>query len=345
MTNRNDQPGRRENATDGRPLISVVIPSYNAARFVNQAIESVMHQTYSPVEIIVVDDGSTDDTAQILAALGDRICYVHQANGGLSKARNRGIREARGELVAFLDADDKWLPEKLQKQWERLRADPDLKFVHTDVFDLIETTGEVVHEDRNGRRFTGDCYLEFFKGNVIIPSTVLVTRSCLDQIGIFDEEIRGASTQDMDLCLRIARHHRFSYVDEPLVLYRMHPDNASRNRRMMLEDEYFVLAKALRDDPKLAGRIGSGEVRDRMSRLAFGAGYANIDLGDLPRARRHLRNALRYAPFAPRTWTYFVSTFLPNGARRELRSIKQRMSRQPDRIAGVKNGVPGGTNG
>jgi hypothetical protein len=149
----------------------------------------------------------------------------------------------------------------------------------------------------------------------------------------------------MDLSLRIARHHRFSYVDEPLVLYRMHPDNASRNRRMMLEDEYFVLAKALRDDPKLAGQIGSRELRSRMSRLAFGAGYANIDLGDLPRARRYLRSALGYSPFAPRTWAYFVSTFLPNGARKELRSLKQRMSRQPGQFGGAKNGAPGGTNG
>lgn len=345
MTNGNSQAGGGADASGGRPLISVVIPSYNAARFVNQAIDSVMQQTYSPIEIILVDDGSTDDTAQRLAALGNRIRYVHQVNGGLSKARNRGIREARGELVAFLDADDKWLPEKLQKQWEMLRADPDLKFVHTDVFDLIETTGEVVHEDRNGRRFTGDCYLEFFRGNVIIPSTVLVTRSCLEQIGHFDEAIRGASTQDMDLCLRVARHHRFAYVDEPLVLYRMHPDNASRNRRMMLEDEYFVLAKALRDDPELAGRIGPRDVRDRMSKLAFGAGYANIDLGDLSRARRYLRAALRYAPFAPRTWAYFVSTLLPIGARRELRSIKQRMLRQPSRVGGVKTGARGGTNG
>lgn len=330
---------------DGRPLISVVIPSYNAARFVNQAIDSVIQQTYSPVEIIVVDDGSTDDTAQRLGELGDRIRYIHQANGGLSKARNRGIREARGEFVAFLDADDKWLPEKLQKQWEKLQADPDLKFVHTDVFDLIETTGEVVHEDRNGRRFTGDCYLEFFEGNVIIPSSVLVARSCLDRMGNFDEAIRGASTQDMDLCLRIARHHRFGYIDEPLVLYRMHPDNASRNRRMMLEDEYFVLAKALRDDPKLAGRLGVRKVRDRMSKLAFGAGYANIDLGDLPRARRYLRAALGYAPFAPRTLAYFASTLLPAAARKELRAIKQRMSRQPVRIGDAKNGAPGGTNG
>jgi glycosyltransferase involved in cell wall biosynthesis len=314
-----------------KPLISVIIPSYNSARFVPQAVQSVIEQTYSPVEVIVVDDGSTDDTRERLVPQNGRIRYVYQSNGGLSKARNHGINEAQGELIAFLDADDQWLPEKLQKQWECLRANPDAPLVHTDFYRLCEPSGAIVYKYRDQKRlFSGYCYSEFFWGNSVLPSTVLVTRLCLEEIGQFDEEIRGASTQDLDLWIRLARYFPLSYIDEPLVLYREHPTNASRNQRMMLEDEYYVLAKALWADPALLQAIGRNRVQRRMSELAFGAGYANVDAGDLRRARRYFRIALRYTPQSVKTWAFWISTFLPPGPRQKLRLVKQRLMRRPD---------------
>src|SRR4051812_26302017 len=115
---------------DTGPLVSVVIATYNSGRFVGQAVRSVLAQTYRPFEIVVVDDGSTDDTAGVLAGYRDGVRYVYQENRGPAAARNRGIAEAAGELVAFLDADDEWHPEKLSRQWEALSASPRAGLVH-----------------------------------------------------------------------------------------------------------------------------------------------------------------------------------------------------------------------
>jgi glycosyltransferase involved in cell wall biosynthesis len=317
-----------------KPLISIIIPSYNSARFVLHAVQSALEQTYSPVEVIVVDDGSTDDTRERLVTREDRIRYVYQSNGGPSKARNRGINEAQGDLIAFLDADDQWLPDKLQKQWKSLQANPDTCLVHTDLYRLYEPSGAIVHKYRDRKRFSGYCYNEFFWGNALLTSSVLVTRRCLEEIGKFDEEIGYA--EDLDLWIRIARYFPLSYVVEPLVLYREHPTNASRNQRMMLEGEYYALAKALRADPTLRRALGQDRVWHRMSELAFGAGYANVDAGDLHRARRYFRIALRYAPQSLKTWAFWASTFLAPGPRQKLRLVKQRLMSRPN---GVKISV------
>lgn len=304
-----------------KPLVSVIIPSYDSARFVVAAVQSALAQTYSPVEIIVVDDGSTDDTRERLLSCVGPVRYVYQSNGGPSKARNRGLQEARGELIAFLDADDQWMPEKLIKQWGCLRANPDAGLIHTDTYQLYEPTGQQVYVDHGKKRFSGRCYTELFWGNRITTSTVLVPRQCLDQVGPFDERIRGA--EDMDLWLRIARHHSLDYVNEPLVLYRNHALNSSRNQRMMLEVEYYVLAKALKADPSLTATLGQHRVRERMFDLAFEAGYGNVDADDLPRARRYFREALSYDPLSLKAWTFWTSTFLPLGIRKGLRHLKQ----------------------
>jgi glycosyltransferase involved in cell wall biosynthesis len=312
-----------------KPLISVIIPSYNSARFVLQAVQSALKQTYSRVEVIVVDDGSTDDTRERLVPQNGRIRYVYQSNGGPSKARNRGIDEAQGDLIAFLDADDQWLPEKLQKQWKNLQANPDACLVHTDLYRLYEPNGTIVHKYRDRKQFSGYCYHEFFWGNAVVTSSVLVTRRCLEEIGGFDEKIWRASTEDLDLWLRIARHFPLSYVDEPLVLYREHPTNASHNERIMLEDRYYVLAKALQADRTLWQALGRDRIRHLMSELAFGAGYANVDAGDLRRARHYFRIALKYAPQRMKTWAFWTSTFLPPGPRQKLRLVKQRLMNRP----------------
>lgn len=308
------------------PVISVVIPSFNSARFVVQAVQSALAQTYSPVEIIVIDDGSSDNTQVVLDPFFERIRYVYQSNGGLSKARNRGIEEARGELIAFLDADDQWLPEKLTKQWECLQVNSSAALVHTDTYQLYELNGKQFHVSLGKERFSGSCFPEFFWGNRVTVSTVLVTRPCLDQVGTFDEDIRGASTQDLDLWLRIARRYPLAYVSEPLVLYRHHVANGSRDQRMMLEDEYYVLAKTLKADAALWSILGRDRVHRRMCELALEAGYSNVDVDDLTRARRYFREALSYDVLSVRAWAFWASTFLPLRLRKELRWMKRKMA-------------------
>ena len=310
---------------NNKTLISAIIPSYNSARFVTHAVESALSQTYEPTEVIVIDDGSTDDTHDRLAPYHDRIRYIRQVNAGLSGARNRGMKEAHGEFFAFLDADDIWLPEKLTRQSACLRENPEAALVHTDTYMLHDATGEHVYVPRHAERFQGRCYTEFFWSQSVTPSTVLVSRECIEEIGPFDEAIRGASTQDLDLWIRISRRYSLAYVDEPLVLYRLHATNGSGNLRMMVQDECYVLTKAFRDDPSLWNMLGVAKARRRMFDLTFGAGYLCLESQDFLQARRYFRQALAYLPINWKGWAYWASTFLPPAARQALRSLKQRV--------------------
>ncbi|MGH8276058.1 MAG: glycosyltransferase family 2 protein [Steroidobacteraceae bacterium] len=317
---------RPQYAMNPKPTISVVIPAYNCARFITQAVESALAQHSPPAEVIVVDDGSTDDTRERLAPYFDRIQYAWQPNGGVCKARNRGISAARGELIAFLDADDQWLPHKLTKQLECLAVSPEVALVHTDILHWDDMTGARSHVERGRQQYSGCCYREFFWRNGVITSSVLLRRRCLEEVGSFDEAIPALTAEDLDLWMRIARKRPLAFVDEPLVLYRHHDSNSSLNSRRMAEGEFFVLNKALTEDPTLAPCIGPDKVRRRMSTLAVGAGYANAEIGDLRRARRYFRSALRYAPRSLRAWGLWASTFLPLCARQSLRAAKQRLT-------------------
>lgn len=323
------------------PLITAVIPTYNARQYVVEAVESALAQSYRPIEVIVVDDGSSDDTPEVLAPLRNRIRYIRQENRGLSGARNRGIAESRGELIAFLDADDQWRPEKLRLQWECLQAHPEAHLVHTDLERLRDVEKTVFYVDRGRQEFSGRCYTELFWKNHVVPSTVLVTRQCLREVGLFDTGIRKASTQDWDLWIRIARRFPFCYVNQPLVLYREHDTNASRDHRSMIEDELYILAKMLRSDPDLWNRLGSARVRRRMADLAFEIGYQNVEADDLRRARGYFARSLRHAPLRAETWMFWASTLLPTGSRAKLRMLKRKLICQKGvgSLFGVARGV------
>jgi glycosyltransferase involved in cell wall biosynthesis len=310
------------------PLVSVVIPTYNAARFLVDAIDSVLAQTYQPLEVLVVDDGSTDDTARVLEPYGGRIRYIRQTNGGPAKARNRGIREAKGELIAFLDADDQWLPEKLSKQWACHRAHPDAALSHTDLYRVLQPAGERTYRHDGRERFAGNCYLEFFRNNGVTPSTVLLTRACLETVGLFDEKIRAASTEDWELWIRIARRYPLAYLNEPLTLYRVHPTSGSQNLLRMVENTYYTLAKSLQADPALWETLGRKQFRRRLHELAFGAGYGNADAREMSRARYYFGAALAFDPLRLKAWAFWASTFLPAGLRHQLRGWKQRLESQ-----------------
>jgi glycosyltransferase involved in cell wall biosynthesis len=303
-------------------LVSVVIPSYNSARFVCEAVESALNQSYRPHEVIVVDDGSTDDTVQVLDRFRGSIRYVYRPNGGLSAARNTGIRESGGELIAFLDADDVWLPEKLKRQLACLAENPCAALVHSDVLYWDVATGQKTRQDRGRRHYVGSCYERFFQGNRVTPSTILIRRDCLSRVGFFDEGIRRPTTQDYDLCFRIARSHELAYVDQPLIHYRLHGMNFSKRTREMLEDELYVVRKALAADPGLVERVGRAVVNERLFRLLFGIGYHYYDDRDPSQARRHFLEALKYRPIDVYTWSLYLANLLPLAWVGRLRRLK-----------------------
>jgi len=208
------------------PVVSVVIPTYNYGRYLGQAIDSALIQASGDLtlEVIVVDDGSTDDTAGVVERFGSAVRYERQENRGPSAARNRGIAEARGDFVAFLDADDHWLPGKLALQLRELSVRADTAGVHS-AFIVQLPSGETGRVGRYWRQpGHHPTFRDLLRGNSINMSTVLIRRETLASVGPFDESLRTA--EDWDLWLRLfLAGHRLHYMATPLALTRHHTEN------------------------------------------------------------------------------------------------------------------------
>jgi len=229
------------------PKFSVVIPTFNRSNAVCKAIGSVLAQSYKDYEIIVVDDGSTDNTQEMLKQFDGKIRYFYQENKGVSAARNRGIREARGEWIAFLDSDDIWLPEKLRWQHKIIDMDPDINFIFTDI-EQFNKSGVVrasmmrsSHNNRkkrsfkqailneefnNGKVLYGFLYTEMLIfGNMPSTPTVIVKRECLEKVGFFNEDL--LISEDSELWLRISSKYSMAYFNKITARARVNDEGLS----------------------------------------------------------------------------------------------------------------------
>ena len=209
--------------------VSVVIPTYNYGRFIAEAIESVLGQTLPPADIVVVNDGSTDGTEEVVLGFGGRVKYIRQENRGVSEARNRGVAETTGELIAFLDADDTWERTKLEKQVERFAADEEIGLVHCGMREFDSTSGETIALHLDGGEEGIAENLLLWDGPVVVGpgGTIMVRRTAFEEAGGFDSRLKCG--EDWDLCYRIARRYKVGFVSEPLVNYRSHGGAAHRN--------------------------------------------------------------------------------------------------------------------
>lgn len=282
------------------PEVSVIIPTYNSAEFLAEAVDSVLAQTWSDFEIVIVDDGSTDDTRDVAARYGDHVRYLYQQNEGPSSARNMGIKEAKGTYVAFLDSDDAWEPEKLRIQMDFMGEHPEITLVCTD----SSLMGSRECRERKLRRdLMGNLFPVLYSNSFIRTSTVLMLRECFRDVGYFDERYRSA--EDYDVWLRVAKRYAIAYLNQPLVRYRKHEDNISHDKITLRSNALSVLEAHY--DPK---EIPARTYRIRMSNLHLYFGRAYMRLGDIKMARKAFAKSLRLTPFRLRSIRYWLRSRL-----------------------------------
>lgn len=257
-----------------KPTVSVVIPVYGGAQFVADAIASVLSQSDDDVEVIAVDDASPDQSAAIIASIGDERVRLlrHEQNRGIAAARNTGLSAARGELVAFLDQDDVWLPGRLQAQRAELdrRAAGGVGLVFCAVKRREADGRETLMTKRVPERVheldTRALLSRLLADNFLVLGSALVRRNVLESVGTFDESIRGGA-DDFDIVLRLAEHCRFAYLPQALFVHRLHEDNYTDSRRMT-DELLAVIDRVQRRYPELARAAEIGRARALYRRAA-----------------------------------------------------------------------------
>lgn len=277
-------------------LFSIIIPVYNGENFVSEAIESAISQIGVNSEIIVIDDGSTDNTINIIRGFGDRVTLYEQKNSGVSVARNYGASKANGQYLAFLDADDVWLPTKLKKQEEKLNKSFDL--VYTNRLNIGQT-GDLpeVHSEICGMP-EGDIFEELLGGNFITNSSVVVKKTVYENIGGYDEEL--LTCEDWALWLKISACHHIGVCLEPLVKYRFHEGGKSRNyKRQAITREKIIRSILATPRGLELSRRASAKIWSKTHRTSA---WASASSGDVMMSLSCYLKALACWPFDANCW-------------------------------------------
>ncbi len=282
------------------PTVSVIIPTYNRANLVTKAIDSVLEQTFKDLEIIVIDDGSKDQTQEVLKSYQNKILYLYQENQGRASARNRGLEIAQGKYIAFLDSDDFWKPEKLHRQLHFFEQHPHYGVVATQcivhvVDENLQTLkyvqGEEVHYELT--------YEKIFQRPFIKTPSVLIKRQCFEEIGNFNEYYR--LLEDIDIWLRLARKYHIGFINEPLTVYTRGHEKEKRdsleariNRLQISEKNY---------DPSL---ISKRVYKKRISSLHAHIGKHYIQRGEIQKGKESLLTALSIDRFNLRAMKQYL---------------------------------------
>jgi glycosyltransferase involved in cell wall biosynthesis len=287
-----------------KPLVSVVIATYNMARFLPLALRSALDQSYENMEVLVIDDGSQDDTQAAMAPFrGDhRVRYIFQQNGGQASAKNHGIRQAQGEYVAFLDADDLWTPDKLERQMPLFLRSPAVGIVYSRVACIDEAGRELRIEGYD--LFRGRVSGPLLISNFIGFGTSVVRKECFDRLGSFDESI-GMGI-DYDLWLRFSTQYEFDYVDRPLLRYREWPGQMSRNWRVRYLNGIAIMKNFLRNFPDV---VDQRTVNEAWAHTYTGFGYCARESRRTEALGLYLR-ALRFRPAYVPAWKGIAATLL-----------------------------------
>lgn len=291
------------------PRVSVIIPTFQRAHIVRECIGSVLGQTYKDFEIIVVDDGSTDTTRDVVAGYGDRVKYIYQENRGPASARNNGIRAARGELVAFQDSDDLWMPEKLALQVPLFDQDPEVGLVYCDM-SYFQSDGQ------NGRPssfkshcppVSGHIFREMFVNRCPMHTpTSIVRRRCLDEVGCFNEGM--SYFEDQDLWYRLATRFKFDYVDVPLVQCRVRDTHSKKDRLLSAR---ALRKRVLEGSPLLREGLSKDELYTGYYQYVYRVALAHLATGEAALARKALAECLEFNLSWLKAHAVWLGTYRP----------------------------------
>jgi len=304
--------------------ISVVIPTYNSSAYLEDALDSVLTQTRAVSEVIVVDDGSIDDTKKIVgnyvAIYPDRVKYFYQKNKGPAAARNKGIEEACGNYIAFLDSDDVWLPEKIEKQ-TLLFKNHDYAMVYCDM--KHEVDGRIVFnsylKEKNYKLFgSGSLYNSLLKENFIFTPTVIVKKEVFEDIGYFDEAYRIC--EDYHMWLRIAKHYKIGFLNEPLVVRKRHNSNITEDKYLYLNSGIKLFEELIRANSH--DREAKRFIEEGLHERFFNLGYYFWDKARFPLARENFLKAISYKKTDLKAASYFALSHLPGHVIGLIRSSK-----------------------
>ena len=287
-----------------KPLVSIVMPTYNCAAYLPESIESILAQTYDAYEIVVIDDGSSDNTKLVLEPYSEKIRYIDLGrNEGLPTARNLGIQSAKGEYVAFLDADDIWMPEKLKMSIDQFLKNPDAGMVYSKHIN-IDSKSQFLEGKIRRTLPSGNIFLQlFFEQNFIICSSVVVRKEVFNKTALFDFELENC--QDWDMWLRIAFYYKAIGIDVPLVKYRHSSKSLSKNRDNVLKYQKVIIDKIY-----TMFKDSDNGISGKMYKKRLAAHYAKIGrhymrTGDKAAAREHFRLSLKMDPINIRTLRYY----------------------------------------
>jgi glycosyltransferase involved in cell wall biosynthesis len=300
-----------------KPEVSIIIPTYNHAILLGEALESVFVQTYRNFEIIVVDDGSTDDTASVLQPLieQDLIRYIHQEKQGVSAARNRGIVEASGRYIAFLDSDDLFEPEKLDVQVKYLQDHPEVGLVQAGFTKFDNIGHDLGYRDTSW--FSGMIYprILLYWTTLMAVDTVLVPKNVFDAVGFFDTNL--SMGEDLDLWRRIARKYPFGFINKSLARVRVHAGNTSGDKLRATQGLLMYLEQAFEDDPGLTSQFRKRAYSRMFSTMAYNLLSENGNEA-LQAARLNARRAIMNDPMNLHGYTALMSTLFEYNFRQTL---------------------------
>jgi len=306
--------------------VSVVIAAFNAERWIRETIKSVLSQTYKDFELIVVDDGSNDATGRIVQEFGDKIRYFYQINLGQPAARNVGIRAARGQYIAFIDADDLWLPSKLDCQLKLIdQTGSAWAYCDAHIFDM-ETQTVRWTTSQIYTLVEGDVLRPLLLNSFIASPTPLIRRDVFKTVGYFDESVDRRIGEDWNMWLRIASRYPVVCLREPLAIVRSH--SASMIRKMDLDNalssRLLIINDAVERNP---GRLQDLK-RQALSRAYVESGKYALARGRHAEARQMFVQAIKHSPVRFPAWFCYVVSFLPRPLINRFRKLRRRINRQ-----------------